>query len=177
MPTLYVANCNPRQSFLLMYRLPEQRTNTPPREQRIGPMSILPIRDLTEPEAEAIEAQLALYGGREASERLTGSHRVERLFSRSPIKEEAVRKALGFNVNLMEQEGEQRLFQTAAANTVRIREVLLDQNVTGNLERLHVSVQEDSDDPKFAAAGVLEPSTEQKARGSYNARNRSRKAR
>lgn len=176
MTTLYVANCNPRQDYLLMYRLPEQRENTLPREHRIRPMTVLTIPNLTEPEAAAIEEHLTRYGAHEAGERLAGGSKVERLYSRSPIRDERVRQALAFDVGLMEKEGAKRLVDTAAALSVRAEETMADANIAGNLATLEASVQEDSEDPQLALGARVRPSEQDVARRGYARRNRSRKA-
>ncbi len=141
----------------------------------IAPMTVEAFPDLTEPEAEAIERQLTRYGALNASERITGGQKIERLYSRNPIRPQKVRQALGFNVDLMETEGSSRLMETAAAATVRAREVMLEQGVQGTLDKLHLSVQEDSDDPKFAAAARYDSTPNDRAQDGYKQRNRRRR--
>lgn len=176
MSTLWVANCNPRQYFELLCRLPERSQNAPPFRRMIRPMTIERIDDLTDLEVLAIEDQLTRFGAVDAGDRLTGGNKIERLFSRSAIKPERVRQALGFNVNLQDAEGKERLQNLGAAMSRRAEEALIDNNVQGNFNTIEVSTQENSDDPKLALGARVSSSPDDRARTANRQRNRSRKA-
>lgn len=174
---MYIANCAARQSFVLQYRLPEQAMNSQPRELTIRAMSIGMLRDLTQPEFDAIEAQLTRFGAVEANARVASvAWKVERIYSKDPIKPERVRQFLALNVGLMNEEGRERLNQTAAALSSRANEVLIGSEVDGNLTTLEITLQENSDDPKIGLGARVTPGTEAKAEVNYRRRNRPRKA-